>query len=118
MKTQLTIDQSSRLIELGVDKEKASEYSSYMKTSASCRGIIQVPTYNPIFTLADILSLLPKEITHNGVTENLTIIVAPDKATVSYPFYDSNDATFTAPELIDALYELLIWTVENGYLKP
>lgn len=50
MKRSLTKEQSARLIEQGVPREKAST-------------VEQIPDYdNPIFTLTDILEILPKEI--------------------------------------------------------
>ena len=59
MKTILTIEESAKLIELGMDKELASDCDSTMKVCASGRGIIRLPEVRPIFTLTDLLAILP-----------------------------------------------------------
>jgi hypothetical protein len=114
MKQNLTVEQSARLIELGVDKKRASKCSSYMKTSASCRGIIQVPQYNPIFTLSDVLEMLPKEMEvdfqGNVIALHLVIVASENSWEVSY---SDNNTLQTAPELIDALFNLLVWVLTN-----
>lgn len=112
MKTTLTIEESARLIELGVDPKLASK---------EVATTIYEQEYNdprhPIFTLTDILAILPKEVRYNGVLESLTIFIDNNTSVATYPFYNSNDAHFISSELIDALYQLLIWAVENGYVK-
>lgn len=73
---------------------------------------------HPIFTLSDILSLLPKRISKNDAC--LTIIANYNDWWVGYE-YDSalsgkidSVAGYPAPELIDALYELLCWILKNS----
>ena len=61
MKTQLTAEQSAKLIELGVSPERVSESKSSVAYGNGARGIMKVPEM-PIFTLTDILDILPKEI--------------------------------------------------------
>ena len=71
---------------------------------------------NPVFTLADILDILPKEI------EDYHLSIESFKEThyVTY-IRDNNDDYLIphkdAPELIDALYLLLVWCLEKGYVK-
>lgn len=119
MKSSLTPEQSQRLIELGVDPSKASEHSIYMKMEAGCRGIIQEPAYNPIFTLSDILSLLPKEIEvyYDGETIPYHIVITTNGSNDWEVSYYDNEALKTAPELINALFELLVWSINNKYVK-
>lgn len=85
-----------------------------MKTSASCRGIIQVPQYNPIFTLSDVLEMLPKEMEvdfqGNVIALHLVIVASENSWEVSY---SDNNTLQTAPELIDALFNLLVWVLTN-----
>lgn len=122
MKTNLTPEQSQRLIELGVDPSKASSQNIYMKQGYGSRGIFQTPVAQPIFDLSDILSLLPKEI---------IIERCPYHLNIDYPYLlskgvaarylDEEEDSLTGvlcPELIDALYELLVWVIENGYCQP
>ena len=124
MKTQLTIEESAKLIELGIDAKLASKCDSAMKVCASGRGIIRLPESRPIFDLTDILSILPKEIDGYG----LDISYAKDGYYVSYIIWDNTedydyirdslqDKPISAPELIDALNSLLIWTIKQGHLK-
>ena len=120
MKTTLTIEESAKLIELGVDAKLASE---------EVATTIYEQEYNdprhPIFTLTDILSILPKEITTSET------IIGDDFTSALYIEWDCilkkwNCGYYmlprpvdvgVAPELIDALYQLLIWVIENGHLN-
>lgn len=114
MKTNLTSEQSQRLIELGVDPSKASEKTKvYEPIDVNHRWVSKVP----IFDLSDVLALLPKEATLNGITDNLTIIIEPKRVLAGYPFYHSDEAMFYAPELIDALFELLVWCITNKHVE-
>ncbi|MDE6410036.1 MAG: hypothetical protein K2K81_07325 [Muribaculaceae bacterium] len=105
MKTTLTIEESAKLIELGVDAKLASSYV----------GMYRVPT----FTLTDILSILPKEI--DGY--HLSIEASSQGYEVSYMLWDIGDEAYhfmgatERPELIDALNQLAIWCLENNHIK-
>lgn len=119
MKTKLTPEQSQRLIELGVDPSKASEHSIYMKMEAGCRGIIQVPAYNPVFTLSDLLSLLPKEIEANYQGEAIPyhLVITTSGLGNWEVSYSDNTTLKAASELIDALFELLVWCITNKHIE-
>lgn len=117
MKTKLTPEQSQRLIELGVDPSNASDFEHLDPYGLDDT----IPTGVPIFTLSDILLLLPKRISKNDAC--LTIIADYNDWWVGYE-YDSalsgkidSVAGYTAPELIDALFELLVWCITNKHLK-
>ena len=115
MKTTLTIEQSQHLIELGVDTNRASEVHQH------CDDVSQWTNRGyPIFTLSDLLELLPKEI---------KIEIPSEKSNAMLPLrmnWNRNikqwrcyyAAIFSAPELIDALFALLCWVVENDYYQP
>ena len=124
IKTTLTLEESARLIELGVDPKMASECVSAMKVCASGRGIIRLPESNPIFTLTDLLSILPKSyFSEEYYAEmNLSIAVLNGKWFVDYRYYSggelaAQDVGREAPELIDALNKLAIWCLENNHIK-
>ena len=111
MKSKLTPEQSQRLIELGVDPSKVSEFE-YLDPYGLDDAI---PTGVPIFTLSDILSLLPKEVRNEELEVKLVLEGLDDHWRASYVFIGSFDVRqyYDAPELIDALYELLIWVLKN-----
>ncbi len=112
MKTELTIEQSRRLIELGVDPNKASEIKEFDDPVSKWihRGA-------PIFTLADLLVMLPKNIVVDGVTLNLTIEWHYKQWCIFYIGSHYPSKSFYHVELIDAIYSLLIWLIENRYLN-
>ena len=122
MKTQLTAEESAKLIELGVSPERASESNSSVAYGNGARGIMKVPE-TPIFTLADILDILPKEINAFGIPARLQMYNHPAEYWIaSYVTYDGGTLSYQNPcsaekELRDALYALLVWCLEKGYVK-
>ena len=123
LKTQLTPEQSAKLIELGVSPERASKRNSSVAYGNGARGIMKVPE-TPIFTLTDLVSPLPKKITF-GQRTNCRLKLQPivsSKDRISEVWqacylHTSLKANAEAPELIDALYSLLVWCLEKGYVK-
>lgn len=73
----------------------------------------------PIFTLADLLELLPKELMIDGVTYYLNILCM-ETWVANYINAVGDDYVtgilHSTTELIDALYELLLWTIDNGHI--
>lgn len=122
MKTQLTTSESAKLIELGVSPERASMRESSVAYGNGARGIMKAPK-TPIFTLADILDILPKEFNVSGTSARLQVYNHPAEYWIaSYVTYDGGTLTYQNPcsaekELIDALYSLLLWCLEKGYIK-
>ena len=117
MKTVLTPEESQRLIALGVDPKLASN-EQYVESDKILNGIELPPELKPCFNLTDILSILPKEIEIDGKKENLNIVMDNYGALVGYPeFHEKHGCAFVVPELIDALYQLLIWVIASGHLK-
>lgn len=118
MKTTLTPEQSATLITKGISADKASYDSCAIEVGSAVRTPVQ-----PIFTLADILSLLPKKF--NEGNYYLDLSYGFGNWTASYIKWDDCDeGTYirdtqgekTADELIDALNELLLWTIEKGHI--
>lgn len=64
MKDCLSIEQSAELIKRGVSKDKASEKERVYKPIVAQNGVAHniYVSDAPIFTLADLLSLLPKKL--------------------------------------------------------
>lgn len=106
MKTELTKEQSQHLIDLGIPKEKASGKISYGFAGSY-----------PIFELDDFLNgeILPKKIEINEIDWGL--FFAWDYTRKVYLVGYNNRNSFYSKELIDALYELTIWSIENKHLK-
>ena len=116
----LSIEQMTRLKELGVDTSKASLHYVYMPTFQSiidCTDevekdpsiIINEPNTDyeyPTFSLQDVIELLPIE--NIDIRRN-----CHEKWVISY----KDEITFKSEFMIDAAYQMLIWVIENGYLK-
>lgn len=103
MKTQLTKEQSAHLINLGVPKEKASEFDH------DCRV--------DVFSLTDLLEILPKEIEYQDLKYQIRIEWDEEWYADYVEDGYSGVITAKAEELIDALYELCVWCLESKYLK-
>lgn len=123
MKTQLTAEQSAKLIELGVSPERASMRESSVAYGNGARGIMKAPE-TPIFTLSDLIGILPKKITFGHRTncrlKMQPIISSKDRITEVWQacyLHTSLKANAESPELIDALYSLLVWCLEKGHVK-
>lgn len=123
MKDRLTPEQSQRLIELGVDPHTASKSHIVCKEpylGAPNRFCNDVKA--PIFNLADVISLLPKEMysAERDIFYRLNIEMGKFSSSVGYKHYGyprNFGPTKTAPELIDALFELLVWCITNKYVE-
>ena len=106
----LSIEQMAKLKELGVDvtpKEECLMYSSVggddyklMYGQSVCEDDIKA------FTLQDVIELLPIE--NIDIRRN-----CHEKWVISY----KDEITFKSEFMIDAAYNMLIWVIENGYLK-
>lgn len=108
MKTTLTIEQSAELIKRGVKAEKASAYEE--------GDFVDIP----IFTLANLLSLLPKKITlESGINACLEIFMADDGYCVTrYTLYTNVPIITIGPcEPIDSLYRTLLWAMDHNHVK-
>ena len=110
MKDRLTKEESAHLISLRVPKEKATgNYSE-----------IEMFDY-PIFTLTDLLEILPKAVHKDDLAYdyNLELLWQEDMKgwLTTYDAIGDNAGSIFEIELIDALYRLLCQIIENGYLK-
>lgn len=117
MKDTLGVLESAELIRRKVNPEKASEavYSDF----SDCDVPYIVRTFkHPIFTLSDILSLLPKIIKNEGEFFVLDIRVYQHGWHTSYihPIDDCIGGA-CAFELIDSLYKTLLWVIEQNHVK-
>lgn len=116
MKVELTREQSTHLIELGVSADKATKFA----------GLWEIKDGKPIvlsrFTLTDVMKLLPKEIysEEREIFYYLTMTMGAHTSNASYKhagYTKGFGPTKYEKELIDALYELLVWTIKNKYYQ-
>lgn len=116
MKNNLAPEQSQRLIELGVDPSKASctvITDEYNETTDNFQ--------HPIFGLTDLLELTPKEMQDEDGDPYGLQMDYDEKWEACYfnwvNLYVANKEgslhSVRAPQLIDALFELLVWVLEN-----
>lgn len=122
MKTTLTIKQSAELIKRGVSACKASENYVGRWEHSSEGSFPDLDSVEPLFTLADLLSLLPKTIRvdNSPFDKELSMAFeyAEQKWYAGYCFLDDDFINHNiAFELIDALYNLLIWAIDHNHVK-
>lgn len=81
--------------------------------------------HKEIFTLADLFTMLPKGIIHNGLSCKLRITSWYDEPYFAgymnqvgkYIMGNPYDAPFIAEELMDVIFQLLCWAIDNGHVK-
>lgn len=124
MKTTLTAEQSAELIKRGVSPDKVSQSCAVAQATANVRGLVRIPP-QPIFTLADLFAMLPKGIICNGLSCKLRITSWYDEPYFAgymnqvgkYIMGNPYDAPFSAEELIDVIFALLCWAIDNHHVK-
>lgn len=123
MKTTLTVEQSADLIKRGVSANKASD--TYVgRWEHSSEGSFADPeSVEPLFTLADLLSLLPNNYPGNesddGDKRVYLTIAAVDWNSWMAKYSTINEviAARIKNEMIDAVYELLLWAIDHNHVK-
>ena len=130
----LSIEQMKRLKELGVDTSKAS--MCYISKYTSCdfddgdEIVVVCNDFNkklhnefgPAFTLQDIIELLPKQLPPDDFGYNC-LLITPNVGLNGYVFHYEDNADgeiykqIYSEDILQSAYEMLIWVVENGYLK-
>lgn len=125
-KSCLTAEQSATLIAKGISADKASGqgekiYKPITLQNGSIKRVFD--GYTPIFTLADICRLLPKEVvTDTIMCENdvCPISIRWDKNCqkwfVGYDLVPYPVGVGVDSELIDALFSTLCWVIEKNLL--
>lgn len=135
MKNQvLSTKQMQKLKELGVDINKAS--MCYISKYPSCDfddgdSIVVVSKdfnkrlyneFGPAFTLQDIIELLPKTFMDDINKFHLTISTVDGASIYIVGYVYDEDVSidkkyFCNESIINAAYDMLIWIIENEYLK-
>lgn len=132
----LSIEQMTRLEKLGVDTSKASLHYVYLPTARSIFNetdeLESEPTLfafkpklldgYPTFALQDVIELLPAEIETIESNYYLTITKYFYNSYVVCYFIENQDDSysfvyFECETILDAAYQMLLWVIENGYLR-
>lgn len=113
MKTVLTREQSDKLLLLGVPANKA--YTWYLGNNPEVRN-------DHVFCLTDLLKILPERINRDEVCNTyrealITMSYMDEGWVCEYRGLIYKGGLKYKTELIDSLYELLLWVIEAGYLK-
>lgn len=90
MKQKLTKEQSQRLIELG--------------------NVLA-------FTIGDLLEVVPKDLYDDGYTTLRIETMYVGKQLWEVSYHNCDESEFSSVELIDALFDLVVWFVENGHIQ-
>lgn len=106
------------------DKNREYNHGITLKKGMMKCGLEYIE-YEPIFTLADVCALLPKGVIHHGLSCKLRITFWYDEPYFAgymnqvgkYIMGNPYDAPFSAEELIDAIFTLLCWAIDNGHVK-
>ena len=122
----LSIEQMTRLKELGVDVEpngldfmySAVVLDEYrlMYAESVCEDDMKA------FTLQDVIELLPKQLPQDDFGYNC-LLITPNVGLTGYVFHYKDNADgeiykrIYSEDILQAAYEMLIWVIENGYLK-
>lgn len=121
MRQVLSIDQMKHLKELGLDTSDASMCLEWNESDSDNMVVTSMDAdtnydyYYETYTLQDIINKLPCFIGD----EVLTIQKLADSYTCLYmnPYTRSFINITEGEELIDAVYDMLCWCIENGYVK-
>lgn len=127
-KQVLSIEQMKHLQELGLDISKASMMYVEIDKEVICanknityllKGCEYGKVFIDVFTLQDILDLLPDNIVSDKFENDLMIVNMYNNWSVFYSFSNEFDSLkcFRSRELIDAAYEMLCWCIKNKYIK-
>lgn len=126
MENQVTsIEQSQRLLELGVPSEKASMvwiYEDLYIASKVDFEAMRKAKYEPIpaFTVADLLEVLPFKIEYDGMEMFLSFDAFSAKSTkgISYKSPEYGDTIsfidYTYTYLVNSICKCIEWLDENG----
>lgn len=111
----LTIDQMKRLERLGLNIRDASMYYSYEGVLQTCKSYeltqekFKEGLWIPAYTLQDILEKLPTVCWIEWDTHK--------KGHRVYNVHYADTQIMWGKSLLEEAYRMLIWCIENGYLK-
>ena len=120
----LSLEQMNQLKELGVDVTPKAECIMYSSVGGDDYKLMYGQSVceddMKAFNLQDVIELLPKIIHVDHIECYLVILQAVDGFFVQYSEKDCLEDDiiwFYNDNILDAAYEMLIWVIENNYLK-
>ena len=116
----LSIEQMTKLKELGVDVKPKGECLIYQIVMGIDILTITDKFSNDdvaAFSLQDIVELLPHSIKDKSYIYNLSVDYYANQFTIHYTYDYEPLIQFDNNSFLQAAYEMLIWVIENGYLK-
>ena len=120
----LSLEQMHQLKELGVDVTPKAECIMYSSVGGDDYKLMYGQSVceddMKAFNLQDVIELLPKIIHVDHIECYLVILQAVDGFFVQYSEKDCLEDDiiwFYNDNILDAAYEMLIWVIENNYLK-
>lgn len=128
-KQVLSIEQMKHLQELGLDTSDASvikynvseteTYCGYSREIITIDGLIDdYISKEHLYSLADMLEMMPNTIEVNESECNLCLFFHEDGISIYYEDnYDEQPAFFCEDSLLESAYKMLCWVIENGYIK-
>lgn len=127
-KQVLDIEQMKHLNELGVNTDEAS---FCVNVKYPDKQIFTYDTYyseieyhldvQPVFTLQDILDVLPKDITKEGCNWSASLYIDYENNRIAYGNTDRDgfEIYYEVPiceNIIDAAYKMFCWCIKQGYI--
>ncbi len=110
-----SLEQSKKLIELGIDVNTADMY--YDVNSYGIQGKPEVAVGTvwekdiPAWSLTSLLELMPERI---KIGDELSFCLTSKKSSTGFSFgYNLNGSTFVKDNPIDAAFEMVVWLLEN-----
>ena len=116
-----SIEQSKKLIELGIDVNTADMLWTYDFTVNDINGLNVISKYlkpeeNDIFawSLTALMKLMPERI---KIGEELSFCLTLKKSLTGFSLgYNLNGSTFVKDNPLDAVFEMVCWLLENKKL--
>ena len=127
MQHYTTIEQSKKLVELGLNPESADMgWNVFVDDSTRCLPINDWDLskngeggteFIPCWSLGALIKLMPSLISH-GQYDSTLVIYKYGEFRVCYQNMHHLDEVWYIKEcLLDAVFEMVCWLLENGYIK-
>lgn len=118
MKMYTNSNQTAKLIELGFEKPKNTQYIQRAKARNLHSPFIEFgePEFEGSYTIGELIEMLPKEIDYKGFKNILYIFVKQGLWNVEYSDFVGELHLTYRSELIDALYDMVVQLKKAGVI--